>query len=106
MRVIRRIIDAIKRIQKRNEQIKYNFVFNLGYRYFCDCQIEDLERHYCNTTNSAKGADIPDFLNDFKKKCLAQYLTARQMKLIMDSNSLNHCYKSARKFAKLHKINP
>lgn len=98
MSVIRKIADVIKNIKK------YNFVFDLGYRYFCDCQIKDLERHYSNTTYSTKGVNIPDFLNDFKKKCLALYLTARQMKLIMDSNSLNRCYKSAKKFAKQHKL--
>lgn len=100
MLVVKKIINAIKNIKREHEQKKFNFVFDLGYRYFCDCEIKDLQRHL----GQKDEIDIPDFLNDFKKKCLAQYLTARQMKLIIDSNSLNHCYKSAKKFARQHKV--
>ena len=95
MRVIRKIADVIKNIKRKQQQKKYNFVFNLGFKYFYDIQ---------ETTDVSSEVDIPEFLNDFKRKCLAQYLTARQMKLIMDSNSLNHCYKSAKKFARQHKV--
>lgn len=100
MRVFRRIIDVIKNIKRKNEQKKYNFVFNLGYRYFLDCEIEDLKRHL----EQKDEIDIPDFLNDFKRKSLAHYLTCMQIKKIMDNNALNHCYKSAKKYAKQHRI--
>lgn len=100
MRVIRKIADAIKNIKRKQQQKKYNFVFNLGYRYFLDCDFEDLKRHL----GQKDELDIPDFLNDFKRKSLAHYLTCMQMKKIMDCNALNRCYKKAKEFAKQHKV--
>ncbi len=95
MRVVKRIIEVIRNFKRKQEQKKYNFVFNLGFKYFYDIQ----------ETQSVKDeVNIPDFLDDFKRKSLAQYLTAKQMKKIMDNNSLNHCYKSAKKYAKENKI--
>lgn len=96
MRVIKKITDAIKRIQKKNQQKKYNYVFELGYRYFYDIQ----------ETQTDSGINIPDFLvaDDLNRKCKAHYLTSIQMKKIMDNNALNYCYKSAKKYAKQHKL--
>lgn len=92
---MKKIINAIMEIKRRNQEKKYGYIYQLGYRYFYDIQ---------QPYRSTNSIDIPEFMHEFKRKNLAAYLTTRQMKKIMDSNSLNHCYKAAKKFAKENNI--
>lgn len=93
--LLQRIFNAIATIKKREQQKKYDFVFKLGYRYFYDIQ----EPYKADNT-----LDIPEFMYEFRRRNIAAQKTIRQMKKILEKNLLNYCFKSAKKFAKLHKI--